>query len=176
MQELDEMWQNVLREAREQSETNANSDVADYIKLREINDLARNTSINWLFDAFSLVVAEFNRRGFSVSTEKTDSHKFSVNAATMRGSRLELKFGVRAVTIEAGFPQVPGDGFIRGNGLACAKISHFGMSNANANLLLVKASDNRDAPVWYSIDKDNLRQPFSASQLRGHFAVFLGNI
>ena len=177
MPELDEMWNELLREAREYAAHTGRRDVVEYLQLREANDAARNIGIEWLLATFLEVADEANRRGLNLATEKVAPHSFKVGAATMKGEKIGLSFGVRALNVEAGFPRTPADGFVRGGGLAAARITHFGIAKANADLLLVRAnSDSQEAPVWLTIDDQNLRQPFSIAHLKHHFAVFLGQI
>jgi hypothetical protein len=147
------------------------------LQLREAKDAARRIGIEWLFATFLEVAAEANRRGLSLATEKSDAHSFPVGAATMQGEKIRISFGVRALTVEAGFPRTPSDGFVRGGGLAAARITHFGIAKANADLLLIRANLNsKDAPNWFTINDQNLRQQFSTAHLKNHFAVFLGQI
>lgn len=175
MPELDQMWNEMLTAARTRAIESGRADVVEYLQLREANDAARQIGIKWLLTTFLEVAAEANRRGLNLHSEKTAAHAFAVGAATMQGEKIRLSFGVRALTVEAGFPRTPADGFVRGGGLATARIAHFGITKANADLLLVRANSNsKDAPAWYSIDDNNLRQQFSAVHLKNHFSVFLG--
>ena len=176
MPELDQLWANALNAAKQRARELGRADVLDYIRLREINDEARVVGIKWLFSTFLDVANEARRRGLDLHTEQTEQHQFQIGAAVMRGAQIQLKQGVRALTVEAGYPRQPADGFVRGGGLAAARVTHFGLAKANAELLLVRASNESDAPVWFAIDKDNLRQPFSTAHLKQHFAVFLEQI
>ncbi len=90
----------------------------------------------------------------------------------MQGSLVRLKLGIRSVTVEAGYPQKPQDGFIRGGGLACARISHFGMSKANEDLMLIRSEQT--APVWFAVEENNFRGQFHIPQLKHHFETFVG--
>lgn len=175
MAELDEMWNEVLSAARIRAAQDGRADVIEYLQLREANDQARRVGIEWLLSTFLTVAAEANHRGLKLSVEKIAPHAFLIGAATMQGEKIRLSRGVRALTVEAGFPRTPRDGFVRGGGLAAARITHFGIAKANAELLLVRAASNSaDAPIWLMIDDKNLRQPFSTVHLKNHFAVFLG--
>lgn len=171
MQELDEMWADALAAAQ----INGSSEMLDYLKLREKNDAARMIGIEWLFKTFLAVTDEANRRGLNLEIERNDANKFAVGAATMQGTKIKISFGVRSLTVEAGFPRAPQDGFVRG-GLACARILHFGFAAANSDLLLVKSAHDADAPVWFAIGDSNLRGEFSISHLKNHFSVFLGQV
>jgi hypothetical protein len=171
MTELDEMWAQAIAEAKLKAQALGRGDVADYLALKEANDAARNVGLEWLKDSFLEFAGELNRRGAGLSVEHSDTHRFSVGAATMVGLRLRFNLGVRNLTIEAGFPRTPQDGFVRGGGLACGRITHFGMPKANAELLLIKT--NQKAPQWLVINQDNSRSPFAHIDLQRHFAMFL---
>lgn len=168
------MWTNVLREAQTRAQETGRSDVLDYLRLRETNNAARRVGIEWLINTFLDVADEAAKRGLNFNIEKADAHKFSVGIATMQGVRVRLSLGVRSLTIEAGFPRTPQDGFIRGGGLACARVTHFGVAKANSEMMLFKSNNEKDAPVWYAISSDNFRQEFSTTDLKNHFATFLG--
>ena len=182
MNELEENWAAAMQAAELQARRSGNGDAFDYFRLKEINDAARRVGIEWLLNAFLEVATEANRRGFSLKIEnsgensekKVDRHSFAVGAATMRGSLVRLTLGIRALTIEAGFPQLPQDGFVRGGGLACARVSHFGIAAANEDVLLVRSETG--APAWFVVKENNLRQPFDVSGLKHHFAVFIAQV
>ncbi|MDQ4123663.1 MAG: hypothetical protein M3209_19665 [Acidobacteriota bacterium] len=173
MNELEENWADFIREANLRSR-GTNSGVADYLRLRETNDAARRIGIEWLLGAFLQVAEEANRRRFGITIEKKEPHSFPVDTATMQGSLVRLKLGVRSITVEAGYPQRPQDGFIRGGGLACARISHFGLAKANQDLMLVRSEQT--APVWCLVGDSNSLQQFHIPQLKHHFETFVGKI
>lgn len=171
------MWEEALREAQKHALQTGREDIVEYLQLRAANNGARRIGIEWLLATFLEVAAEANRRGFGLATEKSAMHNFAIGAATMHGEKIRLSFGVRALIVEAGFPRTPADGFIRGGGLAAARISHFGIAKANASLLLVRANSNSvAAPNWFTVDEQNIRQQFSTAHLKNHFAVFLGQV
>ena len=170
MNELEENWADFVREANSRSA--GNSGIADYLRLRETNDVARRIGIEWLLGAFLQVAAEANRRGIGIAVEKKDAHSFPVGTATMQGSLVRLNLGIRSVTIEAGSPRSPQDGFVRAGGLACARISHFGLAKSNEDLLLIR--NDQSAPVWFTVQENNFRQPFHIPRLQHHFETFVG--
>lgn len=187
MIELEEMWTIALSAAEQRARELGRGDAFDYLALREINDAARRVGIEWLFDTFLAVATEANRRGLNLTIEKSDAdgaapgeksdaHSFAVGSATMRGAFLRLRAGIRSITVEAGFPRTPQDGFVRGNGLACARVSHFGMPRENADLLLIRPSDQKKSPTWFLIGENQLREQFSVAHLEKHFAAFLRQI
>jgi hypothetical protein len=99
-----------------------------------------------LFDAFTAIAGEANRLGASIQLARSEPHRFRVGPSTMVGARLTLARGVRTLTIEAGWPRAPRDGIVRGGGLACARLGHFGAPSAGEDLLLVV--DVGGAPLW----------------------------
>ena len=172
MNELDEIWQQMIREATARAKTAGRSDVADYLALKANNDAIRAAGCKWLFDAFLELSDEANRQGIRLEIENENPHRFAIGHSTMVGSLLRFRFGVRSLTVEAGWTRTPADGFMRGGSLAHARISHFGISPANAELLLLRDGENR--PHWYSLEKDGRRIPFASNNLRRHFVIFTG--
>ncbi|HEX6126432.1 MAG TPA: hypothetical protein VFZ23_13740 [Pyrinomonadaceae bacterium] len=85
----------------------------------------------------------------------------------MAGSLIRIGYGVRRMTVEAGWTRMPSHGFMRSGALAAARITHFGMPKAGDELMLIRAGE---APVWSSIGGGL----FDTDGLRRHFAVFLG--
>jgi hypothetical protein len=86
----------------------------------------------------------------------------------MVGRQVTLRRGVRAVTIESGWPRTPRDGIVRGGGLACANIKHFGRPRMNDELILVSSATQ--SPQWLIL-KDDHRTPLIESHLRRHLSV-----
>jgi hypothetical protein len=89
----------------------------------------------------------------------------------MVGALLRFRQGVRCLTIETGWTRTPADGFMRRGALAHARISHFGMSKANAELLLLRDQENK--PEWFAVDQDGRKSHFTTEKLGEHFRVFL---
>jgi hypothetical protein len=166
MSELEEAWELAIAEAQRRVRAGGRGDVAQYLALRAANDLVRKTAIDWLVQVFLAGAGEANRRGASIALEQTDTHRFAVGGASMVGIRLTLQAGVRRLTIEAGWPRTPRDGFVQGGGLAHGRIGHFGIRSANEELLLVRTGEQ--APVWYIVDKDGERKPLRESAVGRH--------
>lgn len=162
----------MMTQAQAQAQATGRSDVADYLALKANNDSLRSTSCQWLFDSFLELSEEANRQGIRLEIESENPHRFAVGLSTMVGSLLRFRYGIRCLTIETGWTRTPADGFMRGGSLAYAKISHFGISKANAELLLLR--NKEDAPYWAAIDKDGGKRVFAFNNLREHFRVFLG--
>jgi hypothetical protein len=171
LSELDEQWATAMAEAERRARAAGRTDVAEYLSLRSANDLARSTGIEWLFATFQTLAGEANRAGASIQIAQKDAHRFAVGNATMVGKLLTLHLGVRRLLVEAGWPRMPRDGFVRGGGLASAHIKHFGQRAADEELLLVRAHDG--APVWYILEKMAERTLLSRDRVRRHLNRFL---
>lgn len=91
--------------------------------------------------------------------------------ATMVGNKLTLRCGVRALTIESGWPRTPRDGFIRGGGLARANLKHFGRKQSDAELLLTRSSQG--APQWLLIEKSGDQISVTEKHLHRHIRILL---
>jgi hypothetical protein len=170
--ELDEAWALALSEAQQKARAAGRTDVSEYLALRSSNDLLRQTGIDWLLTTFTTLAGKANRAGASLQIELQAAHRFPVGNATMVGRSLTLTFGVRALSIEAGWPRLPSDGFVRGGGLACANIKHFGRRAANAQLLLVRSSAG--VPQWFALDETGNRSLFSEDRAREQLSILLG--
>lgn len=171
MSELDEAWALALAEAERRARSAGRSELAEYLSLKNSNDLLRTSGVDWLVSTFTNLAAEANRRGASLQITTQDGHRFRNGNSTMVGSLLTLSNGVRRLFIEAGWPRTPRDGFVAGGGLACAHIRHMGISAANEELLLAKS--NSGGPNWLSSRKRSSRAVVLEADLRKHLAVLL---
>src|SRR5260370_30685543 len=107
-----------MAEAKRSAKDDGSTEIAKYLALRAQNDLLRRTAIDWLVDTLTTFAAEANRRGAAIQIELSDPHNFRVGPATMVGTRLTLRHGVRALSIESGWPRTPPALIQRGNRLA----------------------------------------------------------
>ena len=155
MSELDEEWALALAEAERRARASGRGDVAEYISLRQTNDFARTKASDWLFSTFTEHAGLANRKGASIRIERRDAHRFYLGNSTMVGTLLTLQVGLRQLMVEVGWPRAPRDGIVRGGGLASARIRHFGLRNADEELLLVYAEDN--SPQWLVLEKTGAR-------------------
>jgi hypothetical protein len=146
MSELDEAWAAALSEAERRARMGGRSDIADYLSLKNSNDLLRTSGVDWLLAEFMALAAQANRAGASIQISKQQGHRFKIGSSTMVGDLITFKNGVRTLFVEAGWPRVPGDGFVRGGGLACANLRHLGLKTASEELLLIKSHNG--TPVW----------------------------
>jgi|SRR5687767_3479247 len=168
MNELDETWSRMMAVAMEKARDAGRGGVADYLALKQSNDVIRQASIDWLFDSFIKMASEANRRNASIAIEREEPHEFSFQNARMAGSLVRILLGVRRLTVEAGWPRTPSHGFMRGGGLAAARITHFGMPKAGAEMVLAR---DGDVPVWRLDDGTT----FDSHDLTEHFRVFLAD-
>jgi hypothetical protein len=171
MNELDEVWARMMAQAMAKARETGRSDLSDYLALKANNDSIRLTACQWLFDSFLELSEEVNRKGIRLEIESESPHRFSVGNSTMVGALLRFRYGVRCLTIETGWTRTPTDGFMRGGSLAHARISHFGMSKSNSELLLLRTKENK--PDWFLLDKDGQKSQVISENLKHHFQVFL---
>lgn len=171
MSELDEAWAFVLAEAEQRARLAGRTDVAEYLSLRNSNDLLRKTGVDWLHTSFTELAGLANRSGSAIQISNDNEHRFRVGTATMVGRLLTLKSGVRTLFVEAGWPRTPRDGFVRGGGLACANIRHLGISAASEQLLLIKS--DQGGPRWMVVDKHTGRLQLSTQGISHHLEVLV---
>jgi hypothetical protein len=167
MNELDEAWDEMITGAIRNAKALGRGDVADFLALKQSNDLIRQTSVDWLFGSFIEIASEANRRNPAVTIEREEPHEFQFQNAKMAGSLVRVAFGVRRMTIEAGWTRLPSHGFMRNQALAAARITHFGVPKAGEELILIR---KEEVPVWRSLKGEELGLEF----LRKHFLTFLG--
>ena len=166
MTELDQEWSQLLDTATERANAAGRHEVADYLRLRATNDVIRKVGCTWLFNTF-VEIATSLAGPSNIAIERQEPHKFAHASSTMVGSRLNVRLGVRCLSIEAGWARVPSDGIMRSGALAISHISHFGMPKAGAELRLVHADT---LPKWITGENTVVDQDY----LRRHFDIFLG--
>ena len=169
MGELDEAWAAALSEAEQRARHAGRKDIAEYLSLRNSNDLIRQAGVDWLIAGFTTLAGDANRAGASIQISKKEGHRFPIGTSTMVGQLLTLTSGVRTLSIEAGWPRTPRDGFVRGGGLACANIRHMGIKSASDELLLSKSTTG--APAWKSLLRKRLS--IHESDIRRHIAILI---
>lgn len=170
MNELEEVWTQMMNQAIADARDSGRHDVAEYLTLKATNDFVRAASVKWLFDSMNEIAAQSRLAGIKIENE--NPHRFPFNKAHMVGSRLSLRQGVRCLSIEAGWTRTPADGFMRGGALAAGKITHFGMAAATEEIILLK---NDDFPQWFSIDRQERKTIFDSNNLQKHFRIFTGS-
>jgi len=169
--ELDEAWALALAEAERRARVSGRQDLADYLTLKNSNDLLRRAGVDWLVSSFMTLAGEANRAGSSIQMVKQDTHRFHVGNSTMVGHELVLTNGVRRLSVEAGWPRTPRDGIVRGLGLACGNIRHFGIRKADQELLLSFSSIG--TPSWDVRSEHGQVTSLHESDLRRHLRILL---
>lgn len=172
MNEPDAVWSELLAGAMEKAKAAGRPDIEEYLSLRAGNDALRNAGVEWLTQTMTQIAEEAARRSSSSFTvDQKTAHSFPHRGANMSGPRLQVRFGVRCLTLEAGWTRTPGDGFMRGGVLAAARISHFGMNQYNTELVLKSSGDQVRWHIWRG---ERLGGVFTAAHLMAHFALFTG--
>ena len=171
MSELEEAWEVALAEAKQRARGAGRADIARYLDLRAKNDLLRHTAIDWLAATLTSLAGEANRKGAGIQIERRDSHSFRRGSATMVGSRLTLRRGVRELSLESGWPRQPSDGIVHGDGLACANIKHLGRNRSNAELLLAHSAEG--TPQWQVLERNGGKTILLEAHLRDHVSRLL---
>ena len=171
MSELDEAWALALAEAEARARASGRADIREYIALRSSNDMKRKVGADWIIKAFTHAAGEANRGGAPIQISNTDGHRFKVGTATMVGRRLTLESGVRALSIEVGWPRTPADGFVRGGGLACANIQHLGMKSVSEQYRLLL--DPKGHPHWQSHPDHGHSREIHEADIKHHLSVLL---
>jgi hypothetical protein len=172
MSELDEAWVAALAEAEQRARLAGRGDIADYLALRNSNDLLRKAAVDWLVTSFAKHAGDVNRTGASIQIANTDGHRFRIGNSTMVGRLVTLTNGVRKLFVEAGWPRMPRDGIVRGGGLAAAQIRHLGIRSAGEELLLSRSQAG--SPQWTSVTKE--RREFHESDIPHHLSILLDNL
>jgi hypothetical protein len=170
--EFDEEYEQRLAEAQRRAGSRGRDDVLDYLAVRASNDRLRARGVEWLLDSFTALAGELNRAGAGLTLQRTESHRFRVGHSTMVGTRLVLRNGIRELTIEAGWPRTPRDGIVRGGGLACARVSHFGAPSAGEELLL--APWEAGGARWLASREGGPHEEFLEDGVRLHVGRLLG--
>lgn len=141
-------------------------DVADYIRLKATNDAIRTTAVKWLIDTLIEAASDAMREHANLIVERVEQHEFRRGNSTMAGPLLELKQGVRRLSLAAGWARVPSHGIMQDQALAYARITHLGMPKAGTELRLVRGDD---LPQWLDPEKNAI----GLDHLSHHVAVFL---
>ena len=146
-------------------------DVADYLALKAANDIVRTAGVKWLFDSMIEIVASANRSGSAVTIECVEPFNFNYRGANLVGSQIRLVYGVRCLSMDAGWTRTPADGFMRGGALAVARLRHFGMPKQNEEFALLRSENSL---IWSGISVENPPIEISTDHLRKHFLTFVG--
>ena len=166
MNELDEVWSQMLEGAMANAKASGRGDVADYLALKQSNDMIRHASVDWLFGAFIEAASQANRQNASIAIEREEPHEFKLGNATMSGALVRVRLGVRNITVEAGWTRLPSHGVMRNAALAAARVKHFGLPKADEDLTLVREDE---APVWKNMNGEN----FNSECVQRHLEILI---
>ncbi len=173
MSELDEAWALGLAEAEQRARATGRNDIAEYLALRNSNDLIRQVARDWLLGIFTFAAGEANRTGGAISISRGDAHRFKVGNAQMVGNSVTLVCGVRQLVVDVGWPRTPRDGFIQGGGLARGNIRHVGIPAASEELRLVLNAKGH--PSWMAQLKHHPPRELHESDVKRHVRVLLND-
>lgn len=145
MTELDHVWSNMLAEAGQKASDTGRHDIAEYLRLKATNDAIRNVGVAWLFDTIIEIAGRAMSERPGLTIEREEPYTFTNGNSTMVGSLIQIRHGVRCMSVEAGWARMPGDGIMRSGALAFARISHFGLPKFTVEMSLVHTENT---PVW----------------------------
>ena len=166
MDELDLVWSQMLTDAGERAAGSGRHAVAEYLRLKATNDAIRSRGVAWLVDAFVAMAAAEQARHVTMTVTREEPHRFERGTSRMVGSCVEIRHGVRCLSVAAGWARTPADGIMRGGALAFASITHFGMPKAAAEFRLVHRDD---LPQWL----DDTDSTVGIAIVRGHIDLLL---
>lgn len=164
--EIDEVWAMMLSQAAIRADQIGSGEVAEYFRLRAANDEIRNAGVDWIVNAAIAGAVETQRFMPSIDIERIDRHRFKFGHSTMVGTAINIRHGVRCLTVEAGWARVPGDGIMTRGALAHAVIRHFGLPKLTSELALRHGDPT---PSWF----DDGEEPFTIARLSIHFDLLL---
>ena len=166
MTELDQVWSQMLSEAAAKAVASGEYDIANYLRLKAANDAVRTAGVGWLIDTVVEIAGQAVRDHSTISIERMEPHNFAHGHSNMAGTLLEIRYGVRCLTVEAGWARTPRDGIMRNGALAIARITHFGLPKMGAEFRLIHGET---LPNWVS--KTN--GVIDSTELQRHFDIFL---
>ena len=166
MTELDQVWSEMLDKAAADALHLGKSDIAAYLRLKAANDTIRSIGVGWLIDTVFEIAGGAVRRHAAITIEREEPHNFTHGNSNMAGSLLCVSYGVRCLTLEAGWTRTPGDGIMKNGALALARITHFGLPTKGAEFRLVHGEN---LPNW--LDERNVM--VESNVLQHHFDLLL---
>lgn len=155
---------------------------AEYQALKAANDQLRERGKQWLWETLNGLCAELNRellqRGAAEALQiGRQEWQFQLGAATMVGERFGVRYRLRTLIIEVGWPRTAQHGFVADGGLARARV---GLSQNTmiepqtvADLILKRPADGD--PVWLTIADQKLGPQVTAPRLRAYLDSLLAD-
>ncbi|QQS32215.1 MAG: hypothetical protein IPM50_11110 [Acidobacteriota bacterium] len=170
MLELDAKWSAMIAEAEQRAADTDRHLVAEYLRLKARNDAIRGEAASWLFASFIEAAAEAQRRISAITIERDDPHRFALGNSSMSGALLQIRLGVRCLSVEAGWVRTPSDGVMFGKAFAAARIRHFGFPKHGDTLHLLYRGD---LPKWHIVREDEDPTEFTTGRLAEHIALLI---
>lgn len=170
MTDTDDLFEQFLAAATLHAPVVRNSSLAGFIALKTANDALRTIHSKRFFDLLTSAAAHAAGKGVAIDVEHADGHRFKIEKMTLAGEVYRFRHGIRCLTAEAGWTRTPSDGFMRGNALAVARLSHFGYARETEELHLLKFEDE---PRWFRVAKDATRISFEPEDVVRHFRLLL---
>ena len=172
MNELDQFWSEKLSTAIGQARETGRADLADYLELKAANDAIRQAGLDQFLSSVIEIATAPEHASKKITIEREAPHNFRHRDANMAGSLLRLRYGVRCMTVEAGWTRTPSDGFMRLGALAFARITHFGIPQANEEFVLKVVGKT---PGWALVRHDKADPAVGLDRLLEHFSVLIGD-
>jgi hypothetical protein len=166
MTELDQVWSQLLGEAATKAVASGRRDVAEYLRLKAANDAVRSAGVEWLIETFCEIAGDAMRDNSFLKMERKTPHNFLDDQSNMVGTLLSLHYGVRCLTVEAGWTRSPRDGIMRNSALAFARMEHFGLPQFRTEIRLIPGDI---LPAW--IDQDG--EVIDTAVLKHHVDLLL---
>jgi hypothetical protein len=170
MNELDRFWSEKLSTAIENAQDTGRADLADYLQLKAANDAFRQAGVEQFFETMIEIATRTEHASKQIAVERESPHSFRHRDANLVGSLVRLRYGVRCMTVEAGWTRTPSDGFMRLGALAFARITHFGIPRANAEFILKNTGGEA---TWAVVRRDKVDTGFELVELNEHFLVLI---
>ena len=164
--ELEQIWPQMLDAAAQKAVADGRRDLAEYIRLKATNDAIRTTAVAWLVDAFIEAASEAMRFRPNLFVEREDPYTFKRGNSTMVGTLVDMKQGVRKLSLATGWARHPSHGIMEKGALAFARFTHLGMPKQASELRL---AHGEDLPQWL----DETGSPVDTGLIARHIAVFL---
>lgn len=145
MTELNRAWAQLLDDAAGDAARSGRDNITDYLRLKASNDLIRTKGVEWLITTLLEIASPYMRDHASLKIDRIEPHTFRWGSSTMVGTGLEIRHGLRCMSVETGWARRPADGVMREGALAFCRISHFGMPLMIEEFRLVRAEP---LPFW----------------------------
>jgi len=164
--ELEEIWPQMLDAAAQTAIADGRHELAEYLRLKATNDAIRTAAVAWLIDAFIEAAGVAMGTRANLFVEREDPYTFTRGNSIMVGTLVEMKQGVRRLTLAAGWARHPSHGIMEKGALAFARFTHLGMPKSGNELHLVHGED---LPQWL----DETDSPVDSGHIAHHISVFL---